>query len=312
MTCTVNPAIGFERTLSDDLITRVEQPRRVLVVGGGPGGLEAARVAALRGHDVKLVEATYTLGGALDAARRAPRFALLGDILDWLQGAVERAGVEVVLDTHMSVDDVRAEGADTVIIATGSEPRLDGFQPARPFEPARGVHQPHVLSSRQLMIGGLPPGARSGLVLDTVGHFEAISAAEYLVDNDLAVTFVTSLPSLGNSAVHATFREVTAMEFLLNHDFTLFTRHHLAEIGSSTCLVEPLWNERTREVPADVVVLVTQNEPKRALYDELVAAGVGDVFVIGDAAAPRDLTLAISEGNRIARAIPSGAGVAAA
>ena len=87
-------------------------PRRVLVVGGGPGGLEAARVAALRGHTVKLVEASSRLGGALDAARRAPRFALLGDIVDWLGGAVERAGVEVVLDTPLSADDIRAEAAD--------------------------------------------------------------------------------------------------------------------------------------------------------------------------------------------------------
>jgi threonine dehydrogenase-like Zn-dependent dehydrogenase len=312
MTCTVNPAVGFERTLSEELLTPVEQPRRVLIVGGGPAGLEAARVAALCGHKVTLIEGSSKLGGALDAARRAPRFALLGDIVDWLQGAVERAGVEVVLDSYMSADDIRAEDADTVIIATGSEPRLDGFQPSRPFELARGVDQAHVVSSTQLLTSGLPEGAKTGLVLDTVGHFEAIAAAEYLADKGLAVTFVTSLPSLGNPALHATFREVTALEFLFNGDFTLLARHHLAEIGSSTCLVHPLWNERSREVLADVVVLVTQNEPNRGIYEELAASAQNDVFVVGDAVAPRDLTLAIAEGNRVARAIPSGMPVATA
>src|SRR6266536_1387755 len=311
MACTVNPVVGFERTLSEELITQVEHPRRVLVVGGGPAGLEAARVAALCGHHVKLIEASSTLGGALNAARRAPRHALLGDIVDWLQDAVERGGVEVVLDTCLSADDIRSEEADTVVVATGSQPRLDGFQHTRPFDPARGVDQPHVRSSIQLLTEGVPDGAKTALVLDTVGHFEAIGAAEYLADKGLALTFVTNLPSLGSPLVQATFREVTALEFLFDHDFTLLTRHHLAEIGPSTCVVHPLWNERPREVPADVVVLVTQNAPNRQIYDELLAAGQTDVFLAGDAASPRDLTTAIAEGHRVARAIPSDVAIAA-
>src|SRR5437868_10381208 len=109
MACTVNPAVGFERTLAEDLVTPVEHPRRVLVVGGGPAGLEAARVAALCGHDVKLVEGSSTLGGAVDSARRAPRFAMIGDIVDWLQAEVKRLGVDVALDSYLSVDDVRGE-----------------------------------------------------------------------------------------------------------------------------------------------------------------------------------------------------------
>jgi NADPH-dependent glutamate synthase beta subunit-like oxidoreductase len=305
MGCIVNPAAGFERTLAEDLIAPVESPRKVLVVGGGPAGLEAARVAALCGHEVTLVEASSRLGGALNVATRSPRFALLGDIVGWLGSAVERAGVAVELDTFVSADDVAGYGADTVVVATGSSPRMDGLQPAWPAEPARGVDQTHVLSSTALLTGGVPDGARSALVLDTVGHFEAIAAAQFLAGEGVAITFVTSLPSFGGLWVLSTGRDVPALEHLYEGDFTLLTRHHLVEIGASTCVVRPLESSRTREVPADVVVLVTQNEPSRGLYDELLARGVRDVFLVGDASTPRDLQAAIAEGHRAARAIPS-------
>jgi hypothetical protein len=199
-----------------------------------------------------------------------------------------------------------------VIVATGSRPRLDGFQPARPFEPARGADQPHVLSSVQLLTQGLPDGAKTALVLDTVGHFEAITVAEYLIDEGLAVTFLTSLPSFSGVYVQTTSRDVPALEFLYSGEFTLLVRHHLVAIGTSTCLVRPLQGRRTEEVPADVVVLVTQNEPNRQLYDELLAAGRRDVFLVGDAASPRDLQAAIAESHRVARAVPSAPSAAGA
>jgi 2,4-dienoyl-CoA reductase-like NADH-dependent reductase (Old Yellow Enzyme family) len=306
MGCVVNPAVGFERTLSEDLIIPAASPRTVLVVGGGPAGLEAARIAALCGHDVTLAEASSRLGGAVNAARRSPRFALLGDIVDWLEGAVDRAGVRVELDAFVSAGDVARYGADTVIVATGSTPRLDGLQPAYPVEPARGADQAHVRSSNALLTGGLPPGAGTALVLDTVGHFEAITVAEFLVGEGVAVTYVTSLPSFGGVPVLSSQRDVPALEFLYRGDFTLLTRHHLVDIRPSSCLVRPLQASRTQEVPADVVVLVTPNEPRRGLYDELAAAADADLHLIGDAAAPRDLKFAIDEGHRTARALAAG------
>ncbi len=301
--CAVNPAAGFEATLSESLIVPVAEPRRVLVVGGGPAGLEAARVAALCGHDVTLAEASSALGGALGAARRGPRSAIIGDIVDWLQGAVQRAGVKVMLETRVSVEDVRREGPETVIVATGARPRLDGLQPARPFEPARGVELPHVLSSAQLLTGGLPAGAMTALVLDTTDNFEAITAAEHLVDQGLAVTFLTSHPSFGGPHVQSTCRDVAALEFLYDGEFTLLTRHHLVEIAPSHCLVRPLQGRRTHQVPADVVVLVTPNEPERRLYDELIAEPHIEAVLIGDAVSPRNLQVAMAEGHRTARAL---------
>jgi hypothetical protein len=303
MGCTVNPAVGFERTLSEDLIAPVTNPSTVLVIGGGPGGLEAARVAALCGHDVTLVEASTELGGAINIGSRSPRFSLLRDIADWLEGAVERAGVKVELDRFVSAEDVSGYGADTVIVATGSTPRMDGVQPMYPAQIPGGTDQGHVLSSNALLTGGVPAGATSALVLDTVGHFEAVTVAEFLVGEGLAVTFLTSLPNYGGFWVASTHREERSLEFLYEGDFMPLTRHHLVEIGSSSCIVRPLQSSRTSEVAADLVVLVTQNAPNRDVYDELVVAGHPDVRLIGDAAAPRDLGVAMGEGHRTARAI---------
>jgi hypothetical protein len=180
---------------------------------------------------------------------------------------------------------------------------MDGLQPAFPAQVPAGVDQPHVLSSNALLMGGVPEGASSALVLDTVGHFEAITAAEFLISHGVAVTYLTSLPSFGGFWVLVSQRNGPALEYLYTGDFTLFTRHHLVEIGVSTCTVRPLESARTRDVPADVVVLVTPNEPNRGLHDDLVASAHGDVRLIGDAASPRDLTFAISEGHLTARAI---------
>lgn len=304
--CTVNPSAGFERTLSEERLARSEAPGSVLVVGGGPAGLEAARVAALRGHAVTLVEASPGLGGALTAARRAPRFGALGEIVDWLASEVRRVGVDVVLGTRMSTDAIRDHGADAVIVATGSRPRMDGIQPARPFEPARGSGRAHVRSSRQLLTDGPPEGARTALVLDTVGHFEAIGVAEYLVDRGLAVAYVSSLPSFGAPVVHASQRDTAALEYLYRGEFRLLVRHQLLEIGPRTCVVRPAQGRETEEVPADVVVLVTQNEPNREIHDELAAGGARDAVLVGDALAPRDLEAAIAEGHRAGRTVLAG------
>ena len=153
------------------------------------------------------------------------------------------------------------------------------------------------------LTGGVPDGAASALVLDTVGHFEAVTVAEFLVGHGLALTYVTSLPGFGGLPVASTARDIPALEYLYEGDFTLLTRHLLVEVRPASALVRPLQSRRTREVPADVVVLVTPNEPNRGLHDELLAAGHPDVRLIGDAAAPRDLQAAFAEGHRAARSI---------
>jgi 2,4-dienoyl-CoA reductase-like NADH-dependent reductase (Old Yellow Enzyme family) len=304
--CTVNSAVGFEATLSEDCIAQTSKARRILVIGGGPAGMEAARVATLMGHKVVLTEASAELGGAINIAKKAPKLHTIGDIAVWLEQEVFRLGVDVRLSTYMEAADVRAEAADVVLIATGSLPRMDGFQHANPGAPATGTDLPHVTSARDLVAGiGPPPqSGQKALILDTVGHFEALVTAQWLIERGVSVTLLTHQPAMG-AFVEATFRNVPILEHIYAlGTFNILARHHLIAIEKLACLVRPLHAPASavQRIQADIVVLVTPNEPARSLYDELFEE-LPRIELIGDARSPRDLQFAIRDGHLAARAL---------
>ena len=299
MQCAVNPAVGFEAHLDEQKLVPAAEPRKILIVGGGPAGMEAARVSALQGHKVILAEASSQLGGAANAAKRAPKMQTIGDIVDWQEREIFRLGVEVRLGTYMDVDDVLAEGADKVIVATGSLPRMDGVQFGNPGEPATGAHLPHVISSLDLFLGPPRELGATALVVDDVGHGEGLGVAEELVNRGLAVTFVTRWGGVG-LVIEATNRPRETLERLYAHDFSLFVYHYLTDIRPGECDVRPLMTRKRRTLSADTVVLVTPNLPLRDLFDSLRGRHP-DVELVGDALAPRDIQYAITDGHRAAR-----------
>ncbi|HKT74976.1 MAG TPA: FAD-dependent oxidoreductase [Steroidobacteraceae bacterium] len=295
--CLVNPAVGFETTLSETHIRTAAAARRVFVVGGGPAGLEAARIAALAGHRVILAEAASHLGGTINIAKRAPKLSGIGDILPWYESELQRLGVEVRLDTYVEAEDIRDEAPDALIVATGSRPRMDGMQIGDAGEPATGVELPHVLSSIDLLTRGPTNWGSRAIVLDDVGHYEAIAAAEFLIGKGVAVAYLTRHPNFA-PYVESTGRAVPALERLYAGDFTLYTRHHLAAIRAGECDIRPIQGKKKTTVRADHVVLVTPNESLRELYDEL--RDFPHRVLIGDALAPRDMQQAIADGRKAA------------
>jgi 2,4-dienoyl-CoA reductase-like NADH-dependent reductase (Old Yellow Enzyme family)/thioredoxin reductase len=299
--CLVNPAVGFETQLSEDLIQRSRSPRKVLVVGGGPAGLEAARIAAIAGHKVILAEATQNLGGTINIAKRAPFLQTIGDIAQWLEQEVYRLGVDVRLGSYMDAEAVRAEHADVVIVATGSYSRKDGVQSMTPWDAPSGVDLPHVYTTTELLTSPPANFGRNALVLDDVGHVEAIAAVDALMARNVAVTFVTRHPML-TPYVESTLRTTPAMERFNKGDFRLMTRTQLKAIRASECVVRPLQGTREETVAAELVVLITPNAPLDELYTALRDEH-DDIRRIGDAAAPRDVQSALAEARRVAMSI---------
>jgi 2,4-dienoyl-CoA reductase-like NADH-dependent reductase (Old Yellow Enzyme family)/thioredoxin reductase len=300
--CTVNPAAGFEGTLAEDLIVRTTSPRKVVVVGGGPGGMEAARIAALSGHNVVLLEASPKLGGAAIPASKPAQPNSIGDIVVWLEAEIYRLEVDVRLNVYAEPAEILAEKPDIVLIATGSRPRKDSLNLMAPGDPIQGVDQAHVLSSTELIMS--PPArlGKTAVVLDNVGHFEGIVSALHLIAQGVAVTFITHHRAFA-PYVQTTFRDDSLLEKAEEGDFTLLINTVLLEIEKDGCVIRSRSGSRTRVVPADTVVLVTSNEPNRELFDQL--QGKATVQLIGDALSPRGMLEAIAEGHRAARAINS-------
>jgi len=298
MGCTVNPAVGYELTLGDDKLRPAEAPGRVLVIGGGVAGMEAARIAALRGHDVVLAEADSDLGGMVRIAAKAPTRHAIMDIAIWQEREIYQRGVEVRLSTYMEQADVEAENPDAVIIATGSLPRMDGVVLSNPGEPTSGMTQPYVISSVDLFTGAHLDLGKHALVVDDVGHYEAMGVTEELLNRGLNVTFVTRHPGIGHQLDGAFMTAPTLGRFAQDR-FRLFTRSRVKSIANSMALVGPTYamtnNSGYHSVPADTAVFVTYNRPNRDLYNALQDSGI-NVRIIGDALTPGMMEAAIRGG----------------
>ena len=299
--CTVNPGTGFETVYGDQNIQRSDTPKKVLIIGGGPAGLEAARVAALRGHSVTLAEATKDLGGMVNLSAKAPRRYGIRDIIQWFEETIFKLGVDVRLSTYIEADDILAEAPDAVIIATGSTPRMDGVQSSNPGEPALGMDGPNVFSSDEIMSGQQNFTGKRALVVDDCGHFEAVAVALSLIEKGASVTFATPFKSFAPKMETALQTE-PALEFLYGGDFNLLTQHRLLEIKPGEARLATTFKGREITVPADLTVFVSANRPNRELYDALAGTSI-DVKIVGDANSPRFMETAIREGQLAAFAV---------
>ena len=296
--CAVNAGAGHELEQGDHMLQPVTQPRTVLVVGGGPAGLEAARVAAIRGHKVILADANPYLGGSMRAAAKLPTRHQLVDIVTWLEEEVFRLGVEVRLSTYLDADDVIEIGADAVIIATGAIERMDGIQVSHIGEPIKNVDCKGVISSTELVMATPANLGTHAVVIDDVGQWEGLGAAEFLINKGLDVTYVTPTREVGILA-RATLMVEPYLQRMKDKPFHYMIRTRGIAIEDGAVIVGPAYLANTladcTSLRADTVVLVSHNRPNRGLSEEL-AGRVSELHLVGDAESPRFLQTAIRQG----------------
>jgi 2,4-dienoyl-CoA reductase-like NADH-dependent reductase (Old Yellow Enzyme family) len=304
MSCTVNPTVGYESILAESLIIRSAAPKAVLVVGGGPAGMEAARISAISGHDVTLVEASADLGGLINLAKLLPKNHGIGDLTNWLEREIFRLGVKVRLSTYMDSGDVIDMHPDVVIIATGTHPPdIESFlQTAAPdvqvpFEPGA-----RVITPSDLILGTHSDLGATAVVFDDIGHLEAVGCCELLIQKGLDVTYVTRHSSFA-SEIDKTGRAQAALRRIYAlGNFRIINNAVVLSINKFSVEIRPLDGVRSETISADTAVLVTYRDPMNELWKELVDL-IPEIYIVGDALSPRDLVSAMREGHLSARSI---------
>lgn len=303
--CTVNVGAGYESRFGDANIRPTASPQRVVVVGGGPAGLEAARVAGLAGHRVTLAESESELGGQLRLLRASPHRSDVAALIPYYQRALELAGVDVRLGQHLSAADVRALEPDVVVVATGSNPRTDGFQTWRPGAPLNLSAGLQVVTAWDVFRGAEVGHAVA--ILDELGHYESIDIAELLVERGHEVHHVTRFGLLGaNLEMRWDFIGAPHLARLMRGDFTLHTRSLIIDVGPDSVSVAPVDALHvTTPVAVDTLVVMSGQVPDRTLQLELEGAPFA-VKLVGDANSPRLLQAAITEGQFAIRSLEPG------
>ena len=303
LSCVVNVAAAMESKLSQEPQSPTDTPKKILVVGGGPAGLEFARTAAIRGHQVQLHEAMKVLGGQVNMAAGAPHRGDIGAITSWLIDELEYLQVDTRLNSLVDVDLVREAAPDEVVIATGTTPRSDGFQLTDPANPIPGYNLPNVRNSWDLFGFGAPVNIQGpALVYDDTGSFEAISVADVLLAAGVHVTMVSRMNDIGENLPFPPVTVGAAKERLMSGNFDFIGGHYLREIRNGEVDVGVMFTERCRTLPARTIIIVGYNEPNRHLAEELEAAGIS-THQIGDVQGRNNIRNAIHSGALLGRAI---------
>ncbi|TEB11269.1 FAD-dependent oxidoreductase [Pelotomaculum propionicicum] len=286
MRCILNPVTGHERDYAT--LIPAARSKTVMIVGGGPGGMEAARVAALRGHNVTLYEKTGVLGGQLNMAKLPPHKGKIEDARRWFITQIQKAGVKVNFYTEVTPTLIRNVDPDVVVIATGGKPiipDIPGIENAIPaIDILTGKKQ---AGNEAVIIGGGMVGCETALYL-----------AEKGVKN---ITVFEQLPELASTVEPIT--RIDLLEKMAKAGIKSYTYTRVCEITKSNIMIEA--NGEKKEIPADTVIFAVGTRPVEVLADQVSEFGK-EYYLVGDCRDDYKQTQimdAVHDGGRVGRLI---------
>ena len=289
--CIQNPCVGFEKKADQELKQSISKKKKVMVIGGGPAGMEAARMAALRGHQVTLYEKESELGGQISIAKKGAGRENIGLIVTNLMAQLKKWKVKIELGVEVTEEFVIKSNPDVAIVATGSVPRENPF-PGR-YTPSQ------VLNVWQVLKGGTPIGEKV-LLIDGDGHHKATSTAEFLADHGKKVDILTDALFIGVE-LGPIGDLYNSRQRLLQKGVTFTSDMRVQEIeGATVKAVNVYSNEVFVYEGYDTIVVVMANRPNHDLYFGLKGK-IKELYRIGDCVAPRKIDMAIWEGNKVGR-----------
>lgn len=284
--CTVNPACGRERTYE---LQAAQTPRKIFIAGGGVAGMEAARVSATRGHQVTLVEKTGALGGHLIEAGMPTDKKDVERLNTWYQRQLQQLGVDVRLHTAATPELVEQEGAEVVVVATGSVdvvPRIPG------------IDLPHVSTTTDLFLGKRSAGAN--VVVVGAGE-NGCEVALWLSRQGKQVQIVEmQAKPIAIPVAHANRNML--LDLLQAQGVPMLLNTAVREIGEGHVTVADAEGQ-TRQLACDSVVLAVGMKADNQLYRTLATQFPGQVYDIGDCQEPKNIMKAVWDAFEVGRTV---------
>ena len=282
--CLVNPMLGREKEMA---FIPTNKARRVMVVGGGPGGLNVAWVAAKRGHEVHVYEKRSELGGQLIPGSTPGHKAELRSLIRFQKRQAELFGVKCHLNREVGPEDIEAFKPDVVIVATGSLPAMPQID---------GIDKDIVVTYDDVLDGG-PPSYRTVIVIG--GGATGLELALHLAEYGCAVTVIEMLPKIGNGMEAMTKKVI--LKRLKEKNVRIFTSTKLSRIEDTGVVVVDK-EDRRQSIDAEKVVIAIGTRPDTRLYDRIKSMGY-EIHQIGDCLETRNAKEAIYESGVLGRKI---------
>ena len=280
LNCTMNPAVGREDEFQIVLTTR---PKKVMIVGGGPAGLEAASIASLRGHRVVLYEKGERLGGQVNIASIPPTKQELTKAIRYLSIRAEKSGVQLEMGQNVTPEVVDRIKPDAVVIATGARPVIPNIP---------GADNPKVITVKEVLTSQVKVGQK---ILVVGGGMAGAETADYLTCLSAEITLLEMTEEIGSDMVP------WQREFLLER-----LKTHGVQMMTSAVVIEFLHDgvvfmkdgKEDRVAGFDNIVLAMGNRAVNGLYQDL-KEHVTELYIIGDASSPRNIMDAVREGAEV-------------